>query len=67
LINEDFDVTNNSLQKKTYWLGTDRYGRDVLSQLMLGARISLAVGFIAVFIALLIGVFVGALAGYYGG
>jgi peptide/nickel transport system permease protein len=55
------------LQKKTFWLGTDRYGRDVLSQLMLGARISLAVGFIAVFIALLIGVFVGATAGYYGG
>jgi len=56
-----------SLHKKTFWLGTDRYGRDVLSQLMLGARISLAVGFIAVFIALLIGVFVGAIAGYYGG
>jgi len=53
--------------RKTFWLGTDRYGRDVLSQLMLGARISLAVGFIAVFIALLIGVFVGAIAGYYGG
>jgi peptide/nickel transport system permease protein len=55
------------LQKKTYWLGTDRYGRDVLSQLMIGARISLAVGFIAVFIALLIGVFVGATAGYFDG
>ncbi|MCL2289623.1 MAG: ABC transporter permease [Bacteroidetes bacterium] len=55
------------LRKKTFWLGTDRYGRDVLSQLMLGARISLAVGFIAVFIALLIGIFVGATAGYYGG
>ena len=55
------------LQKKTFWLGTDRNGRDVLSQLMIGARISLAVGFIAIFIALLIGVFVGATAGYYGG
>jgi len=58
---------NASLQKKTFWLGTDRYGRDVLSQLILGTRISLAVGFIAVFIALLIGVFVGATAGFYGG
>jgi peptide/nickel transport system permease protein len=56
-----------SLHKKTFWFGTDRYGRDVLSQLILGARISLAVGFIAVFIALLLGVLVGALAGYYGG
>jgi peptide/nickel transport system permease protein len=67
LINKDIDTTNVSLQKKTFLLGTDRYGRDVLSQLLLGARISLAVGFIAVFIALLIGVFVGATAGYYGG
>jgi len=55
------------VQQRTFWLGTDRYGRDVLSQLMIGARISLAVGFIAVFIALLIGVFVGATAGYFGG
>jgi peptide/nickel transport system permease protein len=54
-------------QQRMYLLGTDRYGRDVLSQLMLGSRISLAVGFIAVFIALLIGVFVGATAGYFGG
>jgi len=61
------DISENHLTKKTYWLGTDRYGRDVLSQLMIGARISLAVGFIAVFIALLIGVFVGATAGYFGG
>ena len=63
----DIENPNTFLQKKTFWLGTDRYGRDLLSQLMLGARISLAVGFVAVFIALLIGVFVGAIAGYYGG
>ena len=63
----DNDIPDASLKKKTFWLGTDRYGRDVLSQLMLGARISLAVGSIAVFIALLIGVFVGATAGFYGG
>ena len=58
---------NDSLQKKTYYLGTDAYGRDVLSRLMLGTRISLSVGVIAVFIALLIGVVVGATAGFYGG
>ena len=68
LVDNAVEVENFQPQhKKTFWLGTDRYGRDVLSQLMLGARISLAVGFIAVFIALLIGVFVGSIAGYYGG
>ena len=64
---KDAKIFNAKDAKKTFILGTDRYGRDVLSQLLLGARISLAVGFIAVFIALLIGVFVGATAGYYGG
>ncbi|MDR2972900.1 MAG: ABC transporter permease [Bacteroidales bacterium] len=67
LVAKGFDDKNTFVRKKTFWLGTDRYGRDVLSQLMLGARISLSVGIIAVFIALLIGVFVGAIAGYYGG
>lgn len=57
----------NPVIHKKYILGTDRYGRDVLSQLMMGARISLAVGFISVFIALGIGIFLGAIAGYYGG
>ena len=50
-----------------FLLGTDRYGRDVLSQLMMGSRISLAVGFISVFIALIIGILVGATAGYFRG
>lgn len=52
---------------KTYWLGTDKYGRDLLSRLLLGARISFSVGFISVFISLVIGIPMGALAGYYGG
>ena len=51
----------------TFVLGTDRYGRDLLSRLLLGARVSLSVGIISVFIALLIGIPIGALAGYYGG
>ena len=50
-----------------HWLGTDIFGRDVLTQIMYGGRISLAVGFIATTVALLIGVTWGAVAGYVGG
>ena len=52
---------------KTYWLGTDIYGRDMLSRLLLGTRISLSVGLISVIISMLLGVTVGAIAGYFGG
>lgn len=52
---------------RKFLLGTDSYGRDVLSQLMMGTRVSLAVGFLSIFIALVIGVAVGAVAGYYRG
>ena len=52
---------------RTFLLGTDAYGRDVLSMLMIGSRVSLSVGFIALLIALLIGITLGALAAYHGG
>lgn len=61
------DLANTPVVRHTFRLGTDRYGRDVLSQLMLGTRVSLAVGFLSIFIALIIGITVGAVAGYYRG
>jgi peptide/nickel transport system permease protein len=60
-------IVVSKIKKRTFWLGTDSLGRDVYSRLILGARISLSVGFIAVIISLLIGVVLGMLSGYYGG
>ncbi|HYF32329.1 MAG TPA: ABC transporter permease [Chitinophagaceae bacterium] len=48
-------------------LGTDKYGRDILSRLLVGVRVSLGVGLVTVLISLSIGVLLGALAGYYRG
>lgn len=52
---------------RQHWLGTDDSGRDVLSRMIHGSRISLSVGFVAVGIALVIGILLGSLAGYFGG
>ena len=52
---------------KEHWLGTDDLGRDLLTRIMYGARISLTVGFVASFINLTAGVVYGGISGYYGG
>ena len=53
--------------QKTFYFGTDKYGRDLLSRILVGARISFSIGFVAVFISLLIGILLGSIAGYFGG
>lgn len=60
-------VISDHIFKRTFLLGTDVYGRDMLSRLILGSRISLAVGLMSVIISLLLGVTIGAVAGYFGG
>ncbi len=55
------------IEKKVFYLGTDKFGRDVLSRIIIGARISFSIGFIAVFISLVIGIILGSLSGYYSG
>ena len=57
----------NYIVSKTFWLGTDKFGRDILSRLIVGVRVSLAVGLITVLLSLTIGIILGAVAGYFGG
>ena len=57
----------NSPPSRDHFMGTDEFGRDVLSRVIHGSRISVYVGVISVGMSVLIGVFIGALAGYYGG
>lgn len=59
------EIEKNYLQQRTFILGTDDLGRDFLSRILLGTRVSLSVGLVAVIIALFIGIPLGALAGFY--
>jgi peptide/nickel transport system permease protein len=55
------------IETRTFSFGTDKYGRDYLSRVLIGSRISFFIGFVAVFISLFVGLIMGSLAGYYGG
>ncbi|MEQ8623474.1 MAG: ABC transporter permease [Vicingaceae bacterium] len=60
-------VDEQLIVSKKFWLGTDRYGRDLLSRLMAGTWISFTVGFISILISLVIGISLGAAAGFFRG
>lgn len=60
-------IATDCITSRKYLLGTDLVGRDLLSRLIIGTRISLSVGFISVIISILIGVLLGAMAGYHRG
>ena len=55
------------IANRRFTFGTDKYGRDYLSRVLIGSRISFFIGFVAVFISLIVGLLMGSLAGYYGG
>src|SRR5688572_7914407 len=61
------EIEQEFIETRTYILGTDKAGRDVFSRLLLGTRISLGIGFLAVLISVTIGLLAGALTGYLGG
>ena len=60
-------VGNYKISSQTFYFGSDKYGRDLLSRVLHGIRISLSVGFIAVFLSLFIGISLGLIAGYFRG
>jgi peptide/nickel transport system permease protein len=60
-------VEEELIVTKKFILGTDKYGRDLLSRMIIGSRVSISIGFVAVLISVIVGLFFGALGGYYGG
>jgi len=61
------EFEKNNIEKRFYILGTDKNGRDMLSRLIYGTRVSLSIGFVSVLISIFIGVFLGAMAGFFRG
>lgn len=64
---QPYNLLLQNIVTKKYYLGTDKFGRDILSRLIIGTKVSLAVGLIAVLISLTLGFALGAIAGYFRG
>jgi peptide/nickel transport system permease protein len=60
-------IEGRKIQSRKFILGTDRFGRDIYSRLVIGTRVSLSIGFLSMMISLIIGVFIGLISGYFGG
>ena len=61
------DIQKKYIYTKTFFFGTDKFGRDILSRILIGSRVSISIGFISVIISLIIGLALGLISGYYGG
>ncbi|WP_282086601.1 ABC transporter permease [Aquimarina algiphila] len=61
------EIVKEYIADQRFILGTDKYGRDLLSRMLIGIRISFSIGFVAVLISLILGISLGAIAGYFGG
>jgi len=60
-------VARKYIKYEKFYFGTDKSGRDYLSRMIVGSRISLSIGFVAVFISIIVGLFFGSISGYFGG
>ena len=66
-LNSSTEIEKKHIKERKFVFGTDSFGRDVFGRIILGTRVSLSIGFIAVLISLIIGLSVGMVGGYYGG
>jgi oligopeptide transport system permease protein len=65
--NDSMKMVDAVYHSRTFWLGSDRFGRDILSRMIIGARISLSIGFLAMLVSIVLGSIIGLCAGYFGG